>query len=468
LGVGVAVVGAVCVWLGTRLWLPTPEVPFPSNLDRLEPQLRDYLVEKINWVRQRSRSGERQATLGLVYAGNGLWPEARLAFSNAVQLSPKEPLARLYVAVSAQELGELNTATQLLVELTKRFPDFAPGFYRLGDVALKQGDVSQAESAFQRLTALEPKEWRGWVGLGEVKLRNGQPAEAARLLKQSLELNPGAKSAHHLLGLAYRGMGKMDEARLELSLGLNPTSYPMPDAWSKLVPQHMKLLQDQFDIATDLEQSGEPAKAVALLEQALAYHTNHLGLLNNLAIAFNRAGEPKKGRAVARRALKLNDRYLPAWITLSYSCQAVNETDSALAAADRAVALSPGTAQTHLARANALLGAERDREALTELEEASRCDPKNAEIQMEMGDVCWRNLHMPEEALSHYVSATNLNLALTPVYLRLGDLYLQRAETNAAHITIQMLRQLDPASPDLPALEERWRHILKRQQEGKK
>jgi hypothetical protein len=86
---------------------------------------------------------------------------------------------------------------------------------------------------------------------------------------------------------------------------------------------------------------------------------------------------------------------------------------------------------------------------------------------MEIGDVCWRNLHLPDEALSHYVSATNLDVALTPVYVRLSDFYLQRADTNAAQSTIQMLRRLDPASPDLQHLEERWQRLAKRQEEAK-
>jgi tetratricopeptide (TPR) repeat protein len=229
----------------------------------------------------------------------------------------------------------------------------------------------------------------------------------------------------------------------------------MPDEWAKLVPQHMKLLQDQLDIANEMAADGRAVDAVLLLEKALAYHPENLGLLNNLAIALNRAGEPKKARAVVQRALKLNDHYLPGWITLSYSSHALGQNEAALSAADRAITLAPTTAQPHLAKANVLLGMERDQEALAELEAAFRCDPKNAEIQVELGDVCWRNLHLADEALNYYRSATNLNPTLLLAYLRLAEFNLDRGETNSAREIIQTAARVSPKNPDLVQLRER-------------
>jgi tetratricopeptide (TPR) repeat protein len=140
---------------------PLPEVPTPSDLSKLEPQLREYVEEKVKWVRAAPRDARRQATLGLVYAANSLWPEARLAFRNAVQLNPKEPLAHLYAAVSTQETGDFDEALNLYRQLTLQFPNFAPGFYRLGEALLRAGAVAEAETAFRQLITLAPQEWRG-------------------------------------------------------------------------------------------------------------------------------------------------------------------------------------------------------------------------------------------------------------------------------------------------------------------
>jgi tetratricopeptide (TPR) repeat protein len=443
------------VLLGFWLSKPAPHVPVPASLDKLEPQLRAYVGEKVQWVRDAPRSPDRQATLGMVYAANALWAEARLAFSNVVQLSPKEPLAHLYVAVATQELGEMSESAALLRSVTERFPDFAPGFYRLGEVSLRLGAVAEAERAFQRLISLAPQEWRGHAGLGEVRLRQERYEEAVTLLEHAIQLDPEAKRAHNLLGLAYRAVGRMEEAKLELSLGMNPTTYPMPDAWSRRVPEHMRLLQDQLDMANEYAAAGRAQKAVELLETALQYHPDNVGLLNALAIAYNRAGLPERAEPVLKKALTINERYLPARVTLSFTLQAAGRSEQALAEADHALALSPNTTQAHMARANALLGMERDREALEALQAAADCDPKNAEIQMEIGDVYWLNLEQPDEAVRHYHTATNLNPVLWPVYVRLADYHLQKRNHEAVQPLLALLRRLAPRSPELPLLENR-------------
>jgi tetratricopeptide (TPR) repeat protein len=156
----------------------------------------------------------------------------------------------------------------------------------------------------------------------------------------------------------------------------------------------------------------------------------------------------------------MNSQYLPAYITLAFSCQALGKNEAALQAAEQAVELSPKTPQVHVAKANVLLALGRDQEALAELDTASHCDPNNAEIQMEMGDVCWRNLKSPKQALEHYLTATNINPALAPVYVRLGDYYLYSHDTNSAGPVLRMLRHLSPDGPEVLTLEDRWQRLV--------
>jgi tetratricopeptide (TPR) repeat protein len=438
---------------------PLLEVPTPSNLNKLEPQLRDYVEEKVKWVRTAPRDPQRQATLGLVYAANSLWPEARLAFQNAVRLNPKEPLAHLYVAVSTQESGNVDEALSLYRELTIQFPNFAPGFYRLGEALLRAGAVAEAETAFRQLIILAPQEWRGYVGLGDVNIRRNEHAEAIKNLKKALQLDPNTKRAHHLLGLAYRGSGQLEDAQRELSLGLDAVNYPMPDAWSKEAPQHMKLLQDQFQMANEYSELGHPERAIEILVKAFTYHTNNLGVMNHLGIAYNRAGQFEKARALLLRIIQIDDRHLPARIALSYSCTGLGLNEEALKHAERAIELVPDVAQAHLAKANVLLAMERDAEALSALESALRCDPKNAQIRMEIGDVCWRNLDQPNKALEHYREATKLDPTLVPAFAKLAEVSIRLGQTPEARNAIESLRKLAPTEPALAVLERALRKI---------
>src|SRR5438552_5296561 len=209
---GVALVAAVALVTYCQFRVPPPKAPAPVNLDKLDPQLREYVVQKLEWVRQRPRRADRHATLGLVYAVNGLWQEARVAFENAARLDPKNPLPHMYVGVAAQELGELNQAVEIFRELISKFPSFPQGYYRLGAVLPRTGALDEAETAFRRLIELAPDEWRGFAGLGEVELRKGRHAEAAQHLERAVQLDFNAKTAHHLLGQAYRSLGRPGDA----------------------------------------------------------------------------------------------------------------------------------------------------------------------------------------------------------------------------------------------------------------
>jgi tetratricopeptide (TPR) repeat protein len=444
----------VAIGLISRRAPPVLEIPVPRDLEKLDPQLRAYVVEKVAWVREKPADVHRHATLGMVYAANSLWNEALVAFQNAVQLNSKEPLARLYIAVSEQELGNNNEAMELFRQITSQFPDFAPGFYRLGDTMLRSGRVDEAEPPFKRLVTMVPREWRGYAGLGEIKLRKGDFAEAAKFLEKSVQLDPNAKLAHHLLGLAYRGLGRLADARLEMSLGVNNKHYPMEDAWAATAAQHMKLLPDLFEIAREYEEAGNPAAAVTILEQARAYHPNDTGVMTHLAGAYHAAGQPQKARELLLEVIKRDDHNLPAFTTLAFCCVESGLNEESLAHADRAVTLDPGNTQAHRAKANALLAMERDQEALDALETALRCDPRNAGIEIEIGDIYLSNLNRPAEALLRYRRAVQADPTLVAAYVRIAQMHIEQSQFDEARTAISMIRKLSPTHPALALLEE--------------
>jgi tetratricopeptide (TPR) repeat protein len=435
-------------------WFPAPAVPVPAQLESLQPQLRDYIQAQVEWVERDPRQMERHATLGIVYAANQLWREALAAFQNATALRPDEPLAHLYTAIATQQTGDHEAALELFRQLTREFPAFPQGLHRHGETALRAGLLEEAADVFERLVKVAPDEWRGHAGLGEIELRHRRFDQAAEHLERAIALDPQALNARSLLGLAYRGLDRMQEAELQLRLGQNAQSYPMPDPWGDTAHQHMRLIQDQIEVTRGHSMAGLHDQAIGMLLDALSYDSTNLALLNNLAIALNRAGQPDQALQVIQRIRDIDSNNLSAIITASMAAHAMGQMEQALDWADQAVALSPQTTQSHLARANALLGQRRDEEALEALLAAARCDPRDAEIQMEIGDLLVLNFDRPDEALAHYQQASQLNPILPGAPLRLARLHIERFEFDDARREIDRLRQLDPAHPGLPLLEE--------------
>src|SRR5437868_3331528 len=64
-------------WSSRYISLQIPTAPQP---EKLEPQLRAFLAEKVERVKNAPGNFERHSVLGLAYASNGLWTEAGLSF----------------------------------------------------------------------------------------------------------------------------------------------------------------------------------------------------------------------------------------------------------------------------------------------------------------------------------------------------------------------------------------------------
>jgi tetratricopeptide (TPR) repeat protein len=231
----------------------------------------------------------------------------------------------------------------------------------------------------------------------------------------------------------------------------------MEDAWGATALQHMKLLPDLFQIAREYEEAGNAATAVLILERARTYHPNDAGVLTHLAGAYRAAGQPQKARELLLDVIKKDDHNLPALTTLAFCCAESGFNEEALAYADRAVTLDPGNTQTHRARANALLAMERDQEALAALETALRCDPRNAGIEIEIGDIYLSNLNHPAEALLRYQHAVQTDPTLVAGHVRIAQMQIEQNQFDEARAAISMIRKLSPTHPALALLEEQMR-----------
>ena len=437
----------VAVLIGGALALrqsrsPALPIPIPPNVKALEPQLQALIAEKAEWIRASPGKFERHATLALIYAVNNLWPEAELAFGNAAKLAPQEPLALMYLGVSAQEQGRVDQGLAILQTVTQKFPDFPPAFYRLAEAHLKAGNLEEAEKAFARLTQLSPAEWRGWAGLGEIQLDRKNETAAMELLRKAIQIDPTAKKAHYLLGMACRRAGRMEEAAFELALGQNHIDFPMTDSWNDGANQFMKTIGDQIQIAREMQEHGKAAEAVKLLREALRFQPENITLLNNLAISLISAEQPALALEPLQKLTAANSNYLPAWVSLAQAYHGLGRTNEALAAADRAIAMAPESIKAHLAKVNALLGMEADTAALAELEKAAELDPKNEKLQVEMGDVFWGNLNAPQKALEHYQKALELNQVSFGARLKMGQLLESMGESEKARSNFFLAKKI--------------------------
>ncbi len=446
--------GVAVVAFGGFLWMRPPALPVADLVqpERLDPMVRQHVEEVMTLVRRNPRDPMARATLGIALAANGLWKEARQVFLDVARQDSREPLAPMYAAVALEEQSDAPGALREFRELVRRFPEFPQGWYRVGELSLRSGELDAAEAAFQRVVQLTPKEWRGPAGLAEIRLRQGRAADAVPLLERAVGLDRSAKPALYLLGQAYRATGRTNEARLAIAAGTGESRQPMPDPWGEAAPNHLRALPDLLQQADALSNAGRPDFAVQLLQKAVPFHPSHPGLLPQLAVALNRSGRAAQALPILDRLIQQDPKAAAPRITRAFTRDLLGQPAAAIEDAREAIRLAPRMSQAHLALADALLAQEKDREAVAALEEAIRCDPGNAEIHVELAEITWRNLGDKTRALEELRRAIELNPALIRGQVAMAWLQLELKDRDGARATTAVVRKLAPQSRELEDL----------------
>lgn len=190
--------------------------------------------------------------LGLCYLRTRDYDHARGAFSDMYGVAPESAAAYLFTARMLLRQGDDSAAEQLAskaAELDARLPlvhfllgeiylyrqnlpsavhEFeseikwnpahAASYDRLADAYLRMARLDEAEMLLKRSLLLDSTSTGPYILLGKVQLRKKDYRQARMYLERAVKMDPNNFISHHLLGEAYRGAGKLDEAERELKL----------------------------------------------------------------------------------------------------------------------------------------------------------------------------------------------------------------------------------------------------------
>ena len=136
----------------------------------------------------------------------------------AIAADPKLPLAH-------QLLGEIHLFTSKIPEAINDFqqelainPAYPPALYKLADAYSRVQKYDEAERLLQRSIWLDASSTGPYILMGKVLQKKGEPVLAIRTLQRAATMDPNNPITHHLLGQAYRDIGKNDEAEQELKI----------------------------------------------------------------------------------------------------------------------------------------------------------------------------------------------------------------------------------------------------------
>jgi tetratricopeptide (TPR) repeat protein len=419
------------------------------------------IAERTAEIESDRRSATAHGRLGLVYEANLMWIEARDAYAHAIALAPSEPSWRLHWAVVSRAAGDISGALAELRRLASENPGEASVDQRLGMALLEAGEFEEAEESFRRVVELAPGAVEGYVGLGDALIRQREYAAAAETLERAAAQAPDYRAARYQLGLAYRGLGDLQSAKRELTLGADARTHFLPDRWSEEMASYAMHRTMHENRAAAALQAGRADEAVRILEARLAESPASTKLLNKLAIARMQASDYAGAGEALDRALRIAPREFRTQINRAWWALGVGRMEEALASAETALELGPELVDAHSIHARVLLTLERSEEAADALQRAVRLDPWDRELYSRLSDL-YARLGRDRDLEALLRAAVERWPELAPPRLGLARLLLANGRLEEAEAHLAVVRRVSPGSRQL-ALITRQIELQRRQ-----
>lgn len=217
-----------------------PAIPLPP-FDTLEPEVNGQIRQAIRDLEAEAGGSDRALSegfgaLGQIFHAYEIFDAAEACYLNAAQLSRGDVRWPHLLGYLYLQTGRAEDAVEHLRAARRARPSNHAAAVRLGEAYLQLNRLSDAREQFESVAAALPAVARN--GLGEIALRQRRFAEAAEHFRAVLERAPQAASVHYSLAMAYRGLGRLDEARLHLQRrgqgGIRPAD-PIVDSLQQLV-----------------------------------------------------------------------------------------------------------------------------------------------------------------------------------------------------------------------------------------
>lgn len=385
-------------------------VPLPS-LEGLEQEIVDQLEETrqilVDSFGQpgigRESLGEAYGELARVYHTYDLAQSAEACYLNAALLQPESVRWPHLLGYFYWKTGHLEPARPQLERALEIRPDDTPAMIYLAEIALAESRPDDARGLFEAVLELEPENLVARAQLAELDLGEGSFEEAVEVFEEVLATRPEANRFRYALAMAYRGLGRVEDARAQLALrgevGLAPTDSLVAgllelkrgervyilrgrrafkagrydaaaEAFAKAVAANPESAGARVNLGTALAFLGRKDEAMteyrAALERDPASGTAH----HNLARLLLERGDAQGAFEHFQAALVADPRDVASMTELAALLRRSGRSEEALEHYARAIELAPTAEDAQLRRAGILVDLGRFAEARTALEAA--------------------------------------------------------------------------------------------------
>lgn len=251
--------------------------------------------------------------LGQVYLRSHEDGKAAVALNRALKLKPDSVETLSLLAQDYFDQGKPLDALELLIRAHKLAPENTDVIFLMARVSMTQNYFEDAIPLLESGVKIAPQRPDLHAALGESYFMGGKTEKAIEQFQKLIELDPTARS-YAFMGLAYRHLGRFDEARKYFEEGLNRD------------PKNTSCL---FNVGFIEERQGNYARAEELFQQALHSNPDFPEALLELANLFSKDNNFAAAIELLRRFVKVSHEPADGYYRLAMAERSLHQTAAA-------------------------------------------------------------------------------------------------------------------------------------------
>jgi tetratricopeptide (TPR) repeat protein len=185
-------------------------------------RLADALEAATEGVRVDAHSYSAFRTLGMVQTRQHNYTAAVDSYTRAVQLNSNSPEALVDLGDAQANTGLFREASSTFEEVIRKYPQEPQPYYQYAVVILHHGDPNDtkkqalAASLLEKAVLLDGSLADAHFQLATIWLAKGENGKALAELEAAAKQDNNNKNIHYSLSIAYRKLGRTQEAESEL------------------------------------------------------------------------------------------------------------------------------------------------------------------------------------------------------------------------------------------------------------
>ncbi len=251
--------------------------------------------------------------LGQSYLRGAEYDKAQLTLNRALKLKPDSPDTLYLMAQVYLQQKQAVDALASLVRARKLAPENPDILFLLARVSMTQNYFEDAIPLLESGSKIAPERADFHAALGESYYMSGRAEKAIDEFKVLIQLDPSAAS-YATIGLAYRLLGRFDEARKYFEAGLKQDSHNAVCL---------------FNMGYIEEHQGNHARAEELLGQALRYKPDLAEALIELANLRMENKKYEEAAELLRKYVKLSKDPAAGYYRLAIVERSLHQAEAA-------------------------------------------------------------------------------------------------------------------------------------------